>query len=88
MRHVLPIVLSAAGLLAGCATPLDAPRVPGFGEAVAAMQAQARPGPVNPAPPVSSGAAAAAAVVRLQTDHVKKPQPPATSGGVGATQGY
>jgi hypothetical protein len=89
MRHVLPILLlTAAGLLSACTTPLDAPQADTFGVALATMQAQARPAPVNPAPPASSGAAAAGALVRLQTDRVKTPTPPATSGGVGATQGY
>lgn len=89
MGHALPILLlTAAGLLSACTTPLDAPQDPTFGAALATMQAQARPGSVNPAPPTSSGAHGAGAVVRLQTDRVKTPTPPATSGGVGATQGY
>jgi hypothetical protein len=72
---LIPIVAS----LAGCATPLDAPLSPRFGEAVASMQAQVIPAAISSAPPQDPGARAVAAITRLQKGEVRKPESPATS---------
>ena len=76
MRRALSFVavLVATGLGAvACTTPVDEPMNFNFGRAVASLDSQIAPHPVDPRPPEDSAARAALAVRRMETDQVKDP---------------
>ena len=73
-KYLLAAVTLALG---GCAERIDAPLSPTFGLAVASLDSQiAHPGPVDPRPPVSSGARGVAAIRRLEAGKVIVPATP------------
>lgn len=63
----------AALLAAGCAERIDAPLSQTFGVAVASMDSQIVPAPVDPRPPVTSAARGVAAIRRYETGKVAAP---------------
>lgn len=72
-------VFAGCAVLAACATPVDAPLSPTFGQAVASMQSQIISTEVSELPPESSGMRAAAAVTRYHKGEVRKLEAQSTS---------
>lgn len=77
MRPLL--ILSMCLIPGGCATPLDAPMSPNFGQAVASMNVQIVPHQVSDLPPDSSARRSALAIERYEKGEVKKLETQATS---------